>query len=201
MANRNIRPSLSDVARGALAGALGGIVGTWAMATTNSIWNRTESAIAPTDGHGRRGQREAHAGVGTGRHAQSEPRSHHAPGPMPSERLVEIIARKVSSRPLTPQTREALGSVVHYLFGAAAGAVYGGLAARFPKVTIGHGTAYGAAVLLAADEIGIPALGIGPAPDQSPLHAHAYALAGHLGYALALETVRRVVDRGVGGFA
>lgn len=178
---------------GALAGALGGIAGTWAMATTDSLWNRVEAALSPENGNGRRARREARAGVGGGRHAQSEPRSHHLSGPTPSERMVEAIARKVADRPLAPETREVLGSAFHYLFGAAAGAVYGALAARFPVVTAGHGTAYGAAVLLLADEIGVPALGFAPRPDESSAHAHGYALAGHVGYGLALETVRRAV--------
>src|SRR5688500_14880349 len=109
----------SSMALGALAGALGGIAGTWAMATTNSLWNRAESALAPHTGNGRRARREEHAGVGGGRHAQSEPRSHHQRGLMPSERLVEAISRNVADRPLTPETREVLGSVFHYVFGAA----------------------------------------------------------------------------------
>jgi uncharacterized membrane protein YagU involved in acid resistance len=184
----------TDVLHGALAGFVGGIVGTWGMAAANTLWNRAESALAPDSTDPRhRALRETHAGVGSGAHAQSEPRSHHRGGPMPSETAVEAIARAIGAPQPSPETREKLGSLFHFAFGAAAGTIYGALAARHPVVTAGHGTLYGTAVLALADEIGVPALGLAPGPTETPLHAHAYAWVGHLGYGVALETVRSLL--------
>ncbi len=73
--------------------------------------------------------------------------------------------------------KDVAGSVFHYGVGAAAGALYGALAATEPKVTRGGGVPFGAAVFLTAGEPGIP------------------RLATHLVYGLTLETVRRLLMR------
>ena len=57
---------------------------------------------------------------------------------------------------------------------------------------------YGTLVWLMADEIGLPLTRLAPTPRETPLRLHAYALAGHLAYGLALEQTRRMVrDSGV----
>ena len=42
-------------------------------------------------------------------------------------------------------------------------------------------------ILRLEDEIGVPLAGIAPPPHRTPPRLHAYALAGHLAYGLALE--------------
>ena len=78
-----------------LAGALGGIAGTWAMATANAVW--TGLTPVPDDPQlaRERAMRLRNAGVGAGRHAQSEPRSHQR-AISPGERAVAVLARQVS---------------------------------------------------------------------------------------------------------
>lgn len=106
-----------------------------------------------------------------------------------------MLARQVSSRPLPAEQRERLGSVLHYAFGATAGAVYGLLARRWPGVTAGAGLAYATGVWLVADEALVPAMGLADPPHRTPVRRHAYALVGHWAYGAALEAVRRVVTR------
>ena len=177
-----------------LAGALGGIVGTWAMATANAVW--TELSPAPTDLHEarERAMRLRNAGVGAGRHAQAEPRSHQR-GTSPGERAVEVVARHVTSEPISPKRREQFGSLLHYGFGATAGALYGLLSRRWPGVTVGGGLAYATGVWIVADEAIVPAMGLADPPHRTPLRRHAYALAGHWAYGAALEAVRRACTR------
>jgi uncharacterized membrane protein YagU involved in acid resistance len=180
--------------RDALAGALGGIVGTWAMATANAVW----TGLTPVPDDPRRAReretRLRNAGVGAGRHAQSEPRSHQR-GISPGERAVAAVARQIAAAPIEPRHRERLGSALHYGFGATAGALYGLLARRWPAAAFGRGTGYGTAVWLVADELVVPAMGIADSPTHTPLRRHAYALVGHWAYGLALDLVRRALSR------
>lgn len=171
-----------------LAGAIGGLVGTAAMATAGQLWSRIDRTGGPTATHRRR----AHSGVGRNRFAQSEPRSHE-------NRITpsEVIARHVPGVD-SPQSRRFVGSLVHYGFGAAAGLAYAAALQKAPPsarrwLTSGRGLLYGTIVWLLADEIGLPMTGLAPTPRQTPARLHAYALAGHLAYGLALEQTRRAI--------
>src|SRR3954468_13460867 len=79
-----------QVIKGALAGAVGGLVGTLAMAAFQQAWLRSTTAVHrarfrhPSDEDR---NRLKNAGVGEGEFPQSEPRSHHQ-RISPSERLV-----------------------------------------------------------------------------------------------------------------
>lgn len=183
-----------NAVRDALAGAVGGIVGTWAMATANAVWTGLTPVPADPRRARERARRLRHAGVGAARHPQAEPRSHQH-GISTSERAVAALARQVASEPISPRRREQFGSMLHYAFGATAGAVYGVLARNWPGVTAGGGLAYATGVWLVADEMMVPALGLADPPHRTPLRRHAYALVGHWAYGAALEAVRRAVTR------
>jgi hypothetical protein len=192
---RQTRPDSDDVLKGAAAGAIGGLVGTLAMALTQQIWNRATTSIEshrhrePSDEDR---NRPKNSGIGEGEYPQSEPRSHHQ-HLSPSERLVATVYREVIHRPASPRVRKIGGSAIHFGFGAAAGAVYGAAAEVEPEVTIGAGTAFGTAVFLAADEVALPLTGLAESPRQTPLRRHAYAFVSHLAYGLATEMTRRVL--------
>jgi len=84
---------------------------------------------------------------------------------------------------------------VHYGFGATMGALYGAAAAVTPVVTIGAGTAYGAAVWLGAHAIVVPALGLARSPLREPPGKEALELVLHLAYGVAVGLVHRAVVR------
>lgn len=86
------------------------------------------------------------------------------------------------------------GELVHYGFGAALGLVYGAVAAQWRGVTAGFGSLFGLGVALAADELLVPALGLGPWPTETPPKTHAFGVASHLVFGLSLEAVRRALD-------
>jgi uncharacterized membrane protein YagU involved in acid resistance len=109
------------------------------------------------------------------------------------ENAAEVAGRAVLERPLTPVERYLGGTAVHYAFGMSMGALYGGLAELLPAVTVGSGTAFGAAVMAVADEVAVPALELSPAPAEPHPSTHAQSLVGHLVYGATTELLRRAV--------
>ena len=101
----------------------------------------------------------------------------------------------VRHRPLAPSEKALAGDLVHYGFGATMGALYGAAAAVTPVVTIGAGTAYGAAVWLGAHAIIVPALGLARSPLREPPGKEALELVLHLAYGVAVGLVHRAVVR------
>jgi len=96
---------------------------------------------------------------------------------------------------LTPDEKKWAGPLVHYTFGALAGGVYGAVTTSSPCLaTAGAGTLFGAALWLAADEIGVPAAGLSGSPFDTPLPSHAQALASHLVFGVTTEGIRKLVS-------
>jgi putative membrane protein len=110
-----------------------------------------------------------------------------------SIKVARLAGEALIGRPLEEREKNMSGSIVHHLFGALAGAAYGAASARAPVVTTGGGLPYGAAVWLAADEIGLPILGLAHRPSEYPAQRHAAALATHLVFGLTVESVRRLL--------
>lgn len=106
-------------------------------------------------------------------------------------KAAQSISEAVGAGEIAEQDKEPAGNAVHYGFGTLTGAIYGAVASQFPRVTAGYGTAYGSAVWLLGDEAAVPALGLGPSPDKSPLSSHANALAAHCMYGFVTDLVMR----------
>jgi putative membrane protein len=112
------------------------------------------------------------------------------PGTM---QAASALARPIIGRRLTEHEKEVGGPIVHYLFGAAAGAVYGAVAEVDSSVTIGGGIGYGFTVWLIADEVGMHAAGFASSPAEYPLSRHAATLGTHLVFGVTLEAIRRAL--------
>jgi hypothetical protein len=189
-----MRPNGTRLTTALLGGALGGIAGTWAMATADALW----SAVDQSGGPVAQARRLKRSGVGGGHFAQSEPRSHED-----SDTPSQLLARRLPGVD-TPRRERIVGSAIHFAFGAAAGATYAAAVATAPPhvarvLRSGHGLLYGTLVWLLADEIGVPLAGLAPPPHRTPPRLHAYALAGHFAYGLALESVRSLTERRAAG--
>jgi hypothetical protein len=152
--------------KGVVLGITGGLAGSWLM---NQSQNFIEKVATPRDGGDSGGQ-------------QAEPAT---------LRTAEKLSESVTGAPLPREQKKIAEPAVHYAFGALVGAVYGGIAARVPLVTLGIGTIYGVAVWLLADEVAVPALGLSKPPKETPLTKHLQALGAHLVYGLTTEGVRR----------
>jgi putative membrane protein len=170
-----------------VAGFVGGLAGTWTMGAFEGAWSAVTAAAVGSDRSSTETRRRLkHAGVGAGKYAQSEPRSHRHET-TPSETLVDRVAAQVGASRPTPHQRRALGSLVHYAFGACAGAVYGAFADRVRLPGPLKGVLFGILVWLLADEIGIAAVGLAESPRRTPVRHHAYSLGAHIAYGLGLS--------------
>ena len=167
-----------------LAGVAAGVVGGAAGATTMVIFNHLLAATGfAADDTGRHGQRRRDAKPNdTDGTISDEPASIKA-----SAGAIEGLT---GSR-LPESERQAMGALAHHVFGAVAGGLYGGIAARVPGVTFGAGMPYGVFVWAAAVEAGLPLSGLSRRPDTYPLERHVASLATHLVFGLTLDAVRR----------
>lgn len=92
--------------------------------------------------------------------------------------------------PVRDERRRFAGEVAHYAMSTVSGGAYGALSTAFPSLRAGGGLVYGTLVWLAADELLVPALGLGP--SRAPLRTHARGLFSHLVYGALLEGVLRL---------
>ena len=112
-------------------------------------------------------------------------------------KAADKVSELTTGQRVPSPARKHAGNAVHYLTGAALGALYGVAAEYEPVVTAGYGTAYGAAVAVVVDDAIVPALGLGDAPWESSPATLAYGMASHLAFGAALEGSRKVMLHGV----
>ena len=163
----------------AAVGAVAGILGAWMMV-------RFQHLIG-----GSSGEEEAQ------QHRRDAATPNEIDGTVPDEPATVKAATRTSQaltgRPLGEREKEIGGSLMHYGFGAVVGALYGMASEMRPDTTAIGGLSFGAAVWLAADEIGVPLAGLAGKPTDYPLTRHLSALGSHLVFGLTLEGVRRSV--------
>ena len=157
----------SDILKGAVAGAAGGLLASFVMNRFQGVWSAAEKQLGMADSAG-----------------QGEPAN---------ETAADKASKAATGRKLPPKAREPAGQVVHYATGVGLGVAYGVLAELWPRITTGFGAAYGSAVNLILDESLVPALGLGPSPFKTPLKIHAYGAASHSVFGVALELGRKAV--------
>ena len=186
--------------KGAIAGALAGLIASWVMESFQAAWSNATNQIERQKVLTREGAGRRHGARGGPEDpaAQDLPRDDGAsrtgiPTPARSEpstvKVASALAEPILERKLTDEEKPIAGEVVHYGFGSFNGALYGALA-EIPLLPIEafNGTAFGAALWVAADEYVVWKLGIRREEPHFPSMTHAYALASHLVYGLTLET-------------
>jgi hypothetical protein len=156
--------------KGAVAGFIGGLVGSWAMNQFQIAWAKLSE-----------GSKAEH------REQHEQPSESDEDATM---RMANQLLRPVIGRELTKREKKIGGPIVHYAFGASMGAVYGTIAELTPLVRAGAGTGFGSVLFIGADEIAVPLAGLSGPPNKTPLKLHAYAWASHLVYGLATEMTR-----------
>lgn len=112
-------------------------------------------------------------------------------------KAADMLSETVTGEPVPERYDKPAGSAAHYGFGAFLGGLYGAWGAVMPSVRSGFGTAYGAGVALVADEALVPAAGLMPPPLRMPAQTHAYGIASHIIFGVALEGSRRVFQRAI----
>ena len=108
-----------------------------------------------------------------------------------NELAAQAVASYLFRRRLTREELRVAAPLVHYLFGAAVGAIYGAYAER--RQADRSGAAFGTTVWLTADEIAMPLLGLSDSTARRPVEMHLQSLVAHLVYGTATEMTRRSV--------
>jgi uncharacterized membrane protein YagU involved in acid resistance len=177
--------SRNSMIKGALAGAMAGMVGAWAM-------DRTQSLLSRAIGDNPSGARDEWTDSQGGQRSRADVQrgQTHEPATMVA---AAKASRAITGRAPTKRQRWWGGVGLHYAFGAGVGAVYGALAERAAVITRGAGLPYGTAVWLAAENVMAPAMGVSPPPAQSSPRLHLHALFAHLAFGCSAELVRKLL--------
>lgn len=107
----------------------------------------------------------------------------------------EVLVDKVSGSTLTNHQEETAAEAIHWGFGAAAGAAYGGLVEYYPAASARNGAAFGIALMGLTHESSLPALGLSAAPEELSAHEQSSEAVSHVVYGVATETVRSLVRK------
>ena len=150
-----------SVGRAILAGVVGGLVGSVVLRGWMTAMSRVHAGTAVPDQNG------------------------------PAHQVAAMVMTTLTGKPMTERERFIAGEVVHYLFGAFSGAIYGGIAEYQPWVTAGAGVLFGTGVFLAADESSMPLLKLVPPPWEETPAAQLEHWAAHLVFGVTGEFVRR----------
>jgi putative membrane protein len=178
MRRRTVRPSPW---RGVLAGAVGGFAAAWAM-------EQFQARLSEATGDGVE-QAQQVSGRPSAWDGRSQDQLSGALEPA-TVATADAGTALVLGRPLDADEWSTAGPLMHYAFGVTVGAVYGALAETRPEVTRLGGLPFGLTVWSAADELGVPLLGLAPPPQDRPLRAHAYSFLSHVVYGVTTEVVR-----------
>ena len=158
---------------GMLAGALGGLAGTWAMNEAQRMWTNAVDGEAPESAAGKHDARDW---------------QERSEGQNSNEIAAQAVAGTVIGRRLHREELAVGAALVHYSFGAAVGALYGALAARHPRQASGVG--FGLAVWLLADEIAMPLLGLSESTLRRPAEKRMQSIAAHIVFGMTAEATR-----------
>lgn len=164
-----------DPIKGAVAGAIGGAAGAYTMELFQDWWNGAERRLAP--------KQQAHAAKDTAERSDTPA----------SVKAADRVSRKVLNTELPEEKKPAAGEAVHYTTGATIGGIYGFVAEILPPARMFNGLLMGSIVWWTADNMAVPAEGLGKKPGQTPPSKHAYALSSHLVYGFTTEVVRSIV--------
>lgn len=156
---------MTKVLRGIVAGAIAGVVASFAM-------DRFQAAVTALTSDDDSGSE------------QSQPAT---------ETAADAIAQQVVGHDVADADKPVAGQAIHYALGVGLGIAYG-IAAEFrPSLSAGYGTGFGVVTATLLDEAAVPAVGLGSAPWRTDLSTNLYSYASHLVFGATSELVRRQV--------
>ncbi len=169
----------SSLATGALAGLIGGLVGTAAM---NGYWKLLEKTL----GHDPRQLRTRTPGPLDDISLVGDPTRE---GEASTDTVGRLVYEALTGRQRTAATtKKALGTAVHWTYGALQGALYGTARRRHRGIDPVGGPAFGTG-LWGFSELVLPALGLGKGPTAYPPENHAATWGAHAVYGLTTSAV------------
>ena len=175
--------AVRDVWKGMAVGAVSGVAASWLMLRFSegpgSRWLDAGKTDADCRKERDRQERDGPDNPESVTMQAAEVFASHAPG----------------GRHLSLEERKKGGTVVHFGFGAAMGALYGGAAEMAPIIGAGVGVPFGTLLWAGTDLLTIPAVGFAKWPVDEPAAAHATHWAAHVLYAVTMEGCRRLGRR------
>lgn len=164
--------------RGALVGAVAGLVGAYAKSLAEPPLQRlTEQFFPPTP------QQKEMIGA--------DPIGHQ--DRMPPAEMIEAAGEALGHEPTKDQKLQGQ-QVIHYALGALLGATYGTLAETTPQVTVGAGVPAGAVMYGLTHATAVPATGFQAWPWQLPVAAVLWESGSHLVFGLTTELTRLALN-------
>jgi hypothetical protein len=163
-----------------LAGAIGGLAGTWAMNEAQRAWTRAVDGEAPESAAGKHDARDW---------------QERSEGQNSNEIAAQFMATRIAARGLDRGELTVGAALTHYTFGVAMGALYGAYLQRRRRQATGIG--FGLTVWLLADEIAMPLLGLSESTLRRPLEKHLQSIAAHIVFGTTTESARAAVERGL----
>jgi putative membrane protein len=184
----------TNILTGAAVGTLAGVVGAFLMVRfQNAVMNATSNGNATAD-------------VPKHREPGHPERKEQADA---SAQVADTAVELVTGKHLDREQRKRGGEIVHYAFGAGAGAVYGALAkltaedaesirgtanpearatanSTATAKAVAGGVAYGLGIWMAFDLVILPAMGLSPKPQEQAPGRLALGAAGHAVYGATL---------------
>lgn len=109
------------------------------------------------------------------------------------DKAAKALGRAPPGQPNYPDPTP-LGNAVHYATGLSAAAPYAALRRRFPWMTAGCGSAFGAALFLLHDQTFNTLTGLSARPQAYSWRTHARGLAAHVAFGVTLEMLLRAAD-------
>lgn len=159
---------MMPIPKSLVVGAAAGLVGAFVMQQFRSAWNQ-HSVATPEDGV-----------FGLDREADLK--------------SADMLTNFLLGRKWPEADAEKLALVLHYAYGALAGAVYASTVTRVPVLRAGKGTLFAMAVWFFGDELPITFSGISD-PFERTARSHGSAVAAHLLFGLATELSRKMLTR------
>jgi hypothetical protein len=117
----------------------------------------------------------------------------HAEGESATSALARIVYYKVKGADPDPPTKSKLSQAIHWAYGIEMGGAYGLL--HNGAGVLAGGVAFGAALWLLGDEIGVPLLGLAEGPKAFPVSLHVETFGAHIAYGLAAAAATELVER------
>jgi len=162
--------------KGLAAGAIGGLVASWAMDKFQSVWTELDGSTSKPN------------------ESSSDDNSDSEPATV---KAAALVSQKLFGHQLAKDEKKIAGDAVHYATGGTSGAVYGVAAEFTPELTTSAGIPFGTAVWLVVDEGAVPLLHLSKGPTSYPLSTHVYALASHFVFGVTTQVVRRTLRRSI----
>lgn len=103
------------------------------------------------------------------------------------------LAEQVAGYPLPKEKKQAAMQGIHWGFGAAAGAVYGGLVEMEPSLGAWKGAAFGVTLNRLTHESLLPKLGLAAPKSEQPTQERISEWVSHAVYGIFTDMVRRAV--------